>query len=84
MRVLKTILFHILMTFRRPVLWVLRVFGGLLVIGSIIMMFAAKEIGWLEKIMMLALGIGFGAAAFYYDQLILKLQPEGANIVLFS
>ena len=84
MRVLKTILFHILLTFRRPVLWVLRVLGGLLVIGSIILMFAAKEIGWLDKIIMFAFGIGLSAAAFCYDQLILKLQPEGANLILFS
>jgi hypothetical protein len=84
MRVLKTILFHILMTFRRPVLWVLRVFGGLLVISSIFLLFAGKEIGLMPKIMTFVFGIGLGAAAFYYDQLLLKIQPEGANIVLFQ
>jgi hypothetical protein len=84
MRVLKTILFHILMTFRRPITWLLRVFGGLLVMGGVLLLFAGKQIGWLDKIMVFAFGIGLGAAAFYYDQLILKLQPEGTNLVLFQ
>jgi hypothetical protein len=84
MRVLKTLLFHILYTFRGLVLLVCRIFTGLFLFGFVMtLIVGGGRVGWSEKLTLFALGVGFGALSWYYDALLLKLAPEGSNLVLY-
>lgn len=84
MRVLKTILFHFLYTFRGLVLLVLRFLSGLSLFAFAgTALFGAGVVPWSDKLKMLAFGLGIGALSWYYDALLLKLAPEGVELTLY-
>lgn len=84
MRVLKTVLFHILYTFRGLVLVLCRLLSGLFLFGFLgTLIFGGGRVGWSPKLTMLAFGIGFGALSWYYDRLVIYLAPENSNLVLY-
>ncbi|MFP3709735.1 hypothetical protein SB783_37610 [Paraburkholderia sp. SIMBA_009] len=85
MRVLMTVLFHILYTLRGLFRIVCRLLSGLFLFGFLgTLVFGGGRVGWSPKLTMLAFGVGFGALAWYYDVLLLKLAPENVNLVLFD
>lgn len=86
MRAIKTVLFHLLYTFRGLVRLVCKLLSGLFLFGFIFGLFAiANRDGMVGgTLSMLAFCVGFGALAFYYDVLLLKLKPEGIDLVLLQ
>ena len=84
MRALKTIFFHLLMPFRRVVLFLCKIGAVLFILGGLMMfLFSGKHMPIMAPICTLVLGIGCSALSWYYDKLLLWLQPEGTNLQLY-
>ena len=84
MRALKTILFHVLYTFRGLVLIICKLFSGLFLVGFLLFFFMGTGLPIAYKLVMLLLSVGFGMLAWYYDVLLLKLQPENIDLILMK
>jgi hypothetical protein len=86
MRALKTILFHLLRTFRGIVLLGCKILSGVFLIGFILMLLigSGHQGAFGMKLTFLVFAVGFGALAWYYDMLILKLKPDNVDLVLFQ
>ena len=86
MRALKTILFHLLRTFRGIVLLGCKVLSGLFLIGFILLLFigAGHSGTFGMKITFPVFAVGFGALAWYYDMLMLKVKPDNVDLALFQ
>lgn len=84
MRALKTILFHLLRTFRGLFLLACKLLSGVFLLGFGMLLLGGDRFGLGSKISMLALAVGFGALAWYYDMLILKLKPDNVELTLFQ
>ena len=80
---MKALLFYPLM-FLRPLLKiVLRLVGGLYTFGAIAFLFVDKDgAGWVSA-MSLAFAFVIFLAGWFYDNLLLKLNPEG-NVLILS
>lgn len=84
MRILKTILFHFLMPLRRLMLFICKLLAGLFIFSGLMMLvFLGKQMNIMAVIFTLVLGIGFSALSWYYDKLLLWLQPEGTDLILY-
>lgn len=84
MRVLMTVLFHVLYTFRGLVRVVCKLLSGLFLFGFLgTLVFGTGKVGWSPKLTMFALGVGFGALSWYYDVLLFKLKPDNIDLVLW-
>lgn len=86
MRTLKTILFHILYTFRPLILICFKLMAGLLFLFVFLleMTFSKDIIPLATLASWFVLGVGFSALAWYYDVLILKLQPSNTELFLYK
>ncbi|MCA7083373.1 hypothetical protein K7G19_07140 [Cupriavidus sp. DB3] len=84
MRAIKTVLFHLLRTFRGLFLFGCKLLSGLFLLGFIVTLFAGDRIGLGQKLTILAFSVGFGALAWYYDMLILRLKPDNVELTLFQ
>ncbi len=84
MRALKTILFHLLRTFRGLFLLGCKLLSGLSLLGFIFTLFGGDRVGLGLKVTLLAFSVGFGALAWYYDMLILKFKPDNVELTLFQ
>lgn len=85
MRFLKAILFYPLLMIRRIVLAVGKVLGGLCVVGGILGWIIDKgSIHWGMNLTMVLLGLGLFVLSQLYDQLLLKLNPTGRDLILFQ
>ncbi|MDF3933757.1 hypothetical protein [Pseudomonas citronellolis] len=86
MRVIKTVLFHLLYTFRGLVLLICKLLSGLFLFGFLFGLFGvfSREGMVGMTLTTLAFCVGFGALAFYYDVLLLKLKPEGIDLTLIQ
>ncbi|MBB2918351.1 hypothetical protein [Cupriavidus alkaliphilus] len=84
MRAIKTILFHLLRTFRGLFLLACKLLSGVFLLGFGIALFSGDRLGLGSKISLLALAVGFGALAWYYDMLMLKLKPDNVELTLFQ
>lgn len=88
MRFLKTVLFHILYTFRGLALRII----GFTALAAFLVTFASllgyagqKESYWLWLSGgSLVAGLVFRALAWYYDALVLKLAPDNVRLTLYS
>jgi len=91
MKALKHITFLVLMFFRPIAKMLLKIvgsFGILMLISAIALNFMSnRETGWAVGwgiFFSIILGFGSFVLRYYYDSLILRLQPEGENIQLFN
>ena len=83
------LLFFILRTFRPLVRVLLGLIAGFTLLGCIISFGAAWYENWPAKFLWTSFGMFSASAAcsvflWYYDILILRLAPEGAEMVLFN
>lgn len=83
MRALKTVLFHLLYTFRGLFRLACRLLGGIFLLFFGASLFV-EQIHLGQSLFFLALAVGFGALAWYYDVLLLKLKPENVDLVLLQ
>jgi len=84
MRAIKTLFFHLLRTFRGLFLLVCKLLSGLFLLGFIVTLFAGDRITIGNQILILVFAVGFGALAWYYDMLILKLKPDNVDLTLYQ
>jgi len=84
MRAIKTILFHLLRTFRGLVLTCFKFLGGIFIFGFIAMLIFGSEMRFMPKLMSFTFGVGFSVLAWYYDVLLLKLKPDNVDFVLLQ
>ena len=85
MRLLKTILFHILMTFRSIFLGSFQLLSKFFIFAFVLMLLmGGQKIPLMMKVLSFSLGVGFAALSWYYDLLVLKLQPENIDLSLFQ
>ncbi|MEW5688181.1 MAG: hypothetical protein AB1942_24955 [Pseudomonadota bacterium] len=82
MRLIKTLLFHILMTFRGLIVGACRILSGLLLFAFLFLLLGGKGVPWDVKAWTLGFAVALGALAFWYDRLLLWLAPEGATLWL--
>lgn len=81
MRALKTACFHLLYTFRGLFRLACRILGGFFLLGFVFSLFW-DHFTTGQSITALVMSVGFGALAWYYDVLLLKLKPEGVDLSL--
>lgn len=84
MRAIKTILFHILRTFRGLFLLGSKLLSGICLLAFGMTLFAGDRATIGMKLTTLVFAVGFGALAWYYDMLILKLKPDNVDLTLFQ
>ena len=83
LRVLSEAFFHVLVTFRRPVIWVLRGLAGLSMFAALFYGFAAgDQLVWELVIMFFLLSVVSAALAWYYNALLFRLCPPGVTLHL--
>ena len=87
MKALKTVLFHILYTFRGTIRLVLNAIFSIGFIGSIILIIIKSQskhftLGYLPWGLFFI--IGSKIALWNYDKLLLKLKPDNINLILFQ
>lgn len=83
MRALKTVCFHLLNTFRGLFRLACKILGGLFILIFLVSFFA-DQLTFGQGVFALAMGVGFGALAWYYDVLLLKLKPENVDLILMQ
>lgn len=81
MRILKTIIFHLLMVFRKPILLLCKILSGMFILGFLLSIFV-EEFPFMMKFMWLSFGVGFSVISWYYDSLILLLKPDEVELLL--
>ncbi len=80
LRLIKTVLFHILMTFRGLFKFSCKLFGGIFIVSFLASITSGLPI--IAKISCFTFGIGFSALGWYYDLLLLKLKPVNIELYL--
>lgn len=86
MRILKTLIFHLLLTLRGFVLTTSKLLALLFVIGVLLVFFHSdfrRITPVAGKIMILTLSIFFTFINWFYDDLIFYFQPENKDITLY-
>jgi len=72
---MKTIIFHILRTFRFIIVNGAKILSGLFTLGAVIAPFSDNAPETSMIIAWAVLAVLFGASAWYYDALLRKLEP---------
>ena len=83
MRVVRTILFHLLSTFRGWFLFVCRLLSGVSLLGLFLAPFVGIDSVW-ARVALLVSAVGFTALSWYYDVLMLKLKPDNVDLTLLQ
>jgi hypothetical protein len=86
---IRVLLFFVLRTFRPLVRILLGLIAGFTLLGCVISFAAAWYQNWPAKFLwtsggMLAVSITCSMFLWYYDMLILRLTPQGVDMVLFN
>jgi hypothetical protein len=84
MGLLKPILFHLLLSFRRPILYLSKVLSLMFIacFGMTALLPELQQIPMLAKTMIATLGILFTAILWFYDYLVLHLKPKMLDVLL--
>jgi hypothetical protein len=82
----KTILFHLLLSFRGPILYLSKVLAlvFLAVLGMMILLPELQQTPLAAKMMMATFGILFTSTFWFYDYLILFFKPKMLDIMLMK
>ena len=85
MNILKATIFYPLMMVRRLVLSVGKVASWIFVLGGVLEWFLDKgSTRWSMSLAFVLLGVGLFVLCQLYDQLLLKLNPTGHELVLYQ
>lgn len=85
MGLIKTLLFHFLLSIRRPILGLSKLFAFMFLgcFAGIMLISELHQTPMTAKVMILSIGIIFTAINWFYDYLILSMQPDNMRISLF-
>ncbi len=84
MGIIKIILFHLLLSLRRPILFLSKILA-LMFLGCFAMAIYVTELQqtpMAAKIMLVSIGIVFTAINWFYDYLVLYLAPRKLGVML--
>lgn len=84
MRILKTLIFHLLRSCRGIVLWISKVFALLSLFGCGMLLGFEIPVPFSAKISMVAFFIINTAINWFYDELVFCFQPDHIQIAIFN
>jgi len=82
----KILIFHLLLTFRRTILFLSKIFALLFCFGSSLF-FIFKDMQVVQlvgKLFIITFAIIFTLIYWFYDELIFYFQPEDKNVILYK
>ena len=86
MFIMKKIIFHLLLTIRKPILVLSKILALLFLVGGgllCIIVNGTHMIPWTPKIMILFFGIFFTLINWFYDDLIFYFTPDDMEVTLY-